>query len=231
MKRILYSMVLAVLSLVGTEASAAPCAIGTLTTYVGLGSGGCTIGNVTFANFSLLGGPTGASNFPVVLTPFLLGTGIGFEFTSAATADSGLLDDVIGYTASGGATISFVGADLSLANSVGLVTAIDNFCFNGAYSTTLVCSSGNEGVPLLVLGGFQDSDSTTFAGSFAAVGIATDLGLDGSDGPASLGTARSTLRIVSIAAVPEPESIALVAIGFLALVARGRRRGDRMTFA
>jgi hypothetical protein len=237
MKRILCSMVLAVLSLLGSRASAAPCAVGTLADYTSLGAAGCTIGNVTFTSFGLLTTPTAASNFSVVLTPYLVGGNVGFEFTSSATADATLLDDVIGYRATGTA-LSFTGADLALigseASGDGSVTAINNFCFSGSYSGALLCSSGMEGPALLTLGGFQDTDGAAFAGLFTSIGIATDLGLDGgSDFSASLGTARSTLRFVpTVTAVPEPTTYALLVIGAVALLAR-RRRVDspRIAFA
>lgn len=79
-----------------------PCVKGTLASYIALGAGGCSIGNVTFANFSY---PTSTTNTipanEIVVTPLAIVFDPGLTFTAPWAAASGQSESsMIGYTVS-----------------------------------------------------------------------------------------------------------------------------------
>ena len=202
--------------------SAAPlCATGTLTSYIGLGSTGCMIGNNTVTSFTLLTGLAGStpiSPMSITVTPFGSASLPELSFQTTATASAGnILDDIFTYQISG-AGINMVSAILSGTSMTGDggATLIKNLCRGGTFDATGVsgCSSGMPST-LVALG--NSSDMKSFQPAYS-IAVTDDFTLDGGlAGSASGGTFSNQF------VVPEPGTMLLAGLG-LAIAAFGRRR-------
>ena len=222
------NLLLAGVLLFATSASseAAPCLPDTLANYKTLGSGGCTLGNVTFANFdSFLLDPLAVeiNAATVVVTPF----GRGFSFAFDIAPSTTFYDVTIYYTATvkgllGGNQLSMTG---SSATGDGIVTAVENKCVGGFFLPLLpdpsACDSG-EAVTLIAI---QDEvvnslpfTPSSFFDVFAEIAI--DPGVAG-----TAGLQGSVSTTFSTHGVPEPMTILLVSTGLAAVQFR-RRRGE-----
>jgi len=88
------SLLLAIAALVSLPLSAAPCATGSLASYIALGSTGCTLGNLTVGSFtyqsSSSGGAAAITEDQITVTPLLIPTGtFGLKFTAPWDVQSG----------------------------------------------------------------------------------------------------------------------------------------------
>src|SRR6185437_12220882 len=118
--------------------SAAPCAPGTLASYMALGAGGCTIGANILANFTQGSPLNGTANIPPAgLNVFPAGGGAspGVVVTGNISAANGqVFSTLINYTISGSA---YTSDTITLSNTTstgnGAVTDIQNFCRNGNF--------------------------------------------------------------------------------------------------
>ena len=128
-----------VFMLSGRSQAAPLCGADSLTNYLSLGS--CSIGGATFSDFSLVTPlPTGATAVPadsVIVLPFSTTTSVGFQFLFDVTSTSFQLNELLfGYFASAAgftdATLSMPGAT---ASGDGVVTAIQDLCIGGAFTT------------------------------------------------------------------------------------------------
>jgi len=223
MKKILFSLMVALQSLLGAGAFAAPCPVSTLAVYQGLGSAGCTIGNFRFSNFGLLQQPTGSVPFSVVtVTP----VAVGLDFGVNASADTGtLFEDVISYRVTGigasldGASLFFTG---SSTTDDGAVTVVENLCIGGLFlgaDGVSGCSGARR--DLIVVDTFGSADppiSLAFV-SATSLAVVTDIAVDGGlFGLASLrGSASNRFAVAAVNGVPEPATFLLVMAGLLAL--------------
>jgi uncharacterized protein (TIGR03437 family) len=164
--------------------SAAPCAPGTLASYIALGAAGCTIGNNTLANFtqgSALGGTVNIPPSNLKIVPAGGNANPGIIVTGNVTAASGqVFSTLINYTISGSTyTTDAVTLSNTTATGNGAVTDIQNYCPNGNFQApTFVaqCSgAAGPGSPLLVIG---NGDATA---NFSAttLGITHNLVIDG----------------------------------------------------
>ena len=223
MRTICAALFLGLQCLVG-GALASPCLPGTLEDYLLLGSTGCTVDSLLFADFALIDAPTGSEPFRAIqITPSSLNTEHGLRFTPAdASAGAGtFLDEVIGYTVTAlGAPI--VGAHVFLtgpaASGTGAVTAVDNLCLGGLFSPggPIGCPTAEATLIAVTIDGASfPSDQTPF-GPVAFVHAITDIGVDGGpDGTASLVAATSHFFV---GALPEPGMAALLLAALAALL-------------
>jgi len=184
--------------------SAAPCASGSLSSYVALGTGGCTLGGNTLFNFQILSGTAGATPIApgdVTIAPLGGTFDPGIDVSLTQTAASGtLLESLFTYQIAGN---SFVGSSLTLANSSetadGAVTDIQNFCAGGAFGPDGVTGCSGFAGSLLTLDGLQNHDSASFSPT-GLLSITDDFTLDGGlQGSASGGSFTDRFT-----ATPEP---------------------------
>ena len=242
MKKVLFTLILAVQSLLGAQVLAAPCTMSTLDAYFGLGSAGCTIGNFTFSNFGLLEQPTGSVPFTMVnVTPVAVGTtAVGLDFGVNASATPGtLFEDLISYRVTGigaslnGASLFFTGSSTD-AGGNGAVTVVENLCIGSLFLGADGVSGCSTPQNLIVANSFNSADppvSLTFL-PVALLDVVTDIAIDGgSGGFASLGSASNRFQIAAIDAVPVPEPAAflLVIAGLLALYGSRATRFFRLS--
>jgi hypothetical protein len=205
-------LALAALSL-GRLGIAGPCSNGTLSSYVSLGAAGCTIGNNTLYDFNVfLSGTAGASELApsaVNLTPSggnYLPT-LAVSVTQAAT-DGNTIETFFTYDISGAGYIA-TAASLSGSSETppdGAVTGIENYCEGGSFGPDGVDGCPGANGALVTADGFQNTDGAAFS-KIPFIAVTDDFTIDG---PASAGTFTN-----SFAAVPEPISISLTAVGLI----------------
>lgn len=190
------------------------CTDGTLATYIGLGSGGCTIGANTLYDFETVSGTSGATPIAtadVSIAP--LGGNFNPGITASVDAQAGAntqLEVIFTYRVSG---TSYVGDSITLAGSSetgdGAVTDAQNFCAGGTFGPDGVTGCTGLAGSLLTLDGVQNGDSTAL-GPVGLLSVTDDFTLDGGlAGSASGGTI--TDRFSS---VPEPFTYLLTGLGF-----------------
>jgi hypothetical protein len=206
---------------------AAPCLPGTLQNYIDLGSAGCQAGALQFADFFLGEGQSFATQIDpnrILVTPggtFLVPT---LLFTLNSSASGGDLFesifhfDVTGITLSGAA----IGLTSPLATGDGAITAVLDVCPDATFIGVdpIGCpTSPGTAIAFAIADDAQLTDSRDFPlSSFfdVFVDLTNDAGLSGS---ATLDSAT-----VSIASVPEPGTLLLLAGGLTILgVLRARR--------
>ena len=233
MRKILLGLFLCLQGLMATESMAASCASSTLTSYIGLGSAGCTIGSYRFSDFKLLEQPTGAVPFSAIsVNPFGSAGSVGLDFgVDARVGPGSLLENLISYRVTGiGSTL--IGASLFFSGSGssgdGVASVVENLCVAGLFlgaDGVSGCSGSAQNLIVVDVGGSPDPLMSL---AFAAVGslaVVTDLAIDGgSDGTAQLGSASNRFLAGAPAAAPEPGPIALLLAGLLAFAAFSRTR-------
>src|SRR5579884_2596298 len=216
--------------LAGTMGWASPCTSGSLSSYIALGSSGCTIGSVLFNDFASLPIPFGAGQIsPGTVTVMPVATlyhpTLTFDIATSANAASGFLDLDIGFDASALPSNARIGGSQVTLNSPaftadGSVTAIHDACPAGNFSGG-VCSTTDYNAIVSDLSALTDlSEGTAFAAT-SPVAFMTDIGLD----PGSTGTASLQSASVSVTAIPEPAQTGFLvgAAAALLLFFRGRK--------
>jgi hypothetical protein len=239
MGRVQRCLGLLALLLACAHARAAPCLSQSLTDYLTLGAAGCSIGGITFTDFSLptVFPPASAIDpTSVTLSPVssALGTGFSVALGAAApvTASPGEFFSLrLGFNV---AASGLNGAYASLLAPIPMgdasITLLEDFCPGAAFSdpTNLTCAAAPINLVAFAIEGIADNPVSTSFGPFDLLGVVADIGVDaGLSGTAAL--AGAELRFLTgIAAVPVPSSLALVAIASLALwlitAAASRRR-------
>jgi uncharacterized protein (TIGR03437 family) len=171
--------------------SAAPCVPGTLSSYIALGAGGCTIGNNVLANFAQATALNGTIDIPPSgLNVFPSGgsSNPGIVVTGNITTASGqVFSALINYTITGS---TYTSDTITLSNTTatgnGAASDIQDFCPNGNFQapTYVAQCPGGEGAgsPLVVVG----NGSATASLSATSLGITHNLVIDsGTTGTAS----------------------------------------------
>ena len=219
--------------LLPAPAFATPCTTGSLASYVALGGGGCSIGTAQFFNFvdlPLQGGAAPIADSSVLVNPLgAANPGFRFDVNSQAAAGD-IFERVIGFSLSGP---GFLGSQLTLSGSNrtldGAVTVLNDDCLGAAFGAGQFCS-GNDAQ----LGGFdleffqQLTDSISFA-STSPVGVIVDITVDGGTG-GTAGLASATIQFTPTpqgTAVPEPATLTLLSLGWVAVKGRQRLRNRK----
>ncbi len=108
----------------------APCLPGTITSYEALSSGGCTVGGVTFSNFSLLEDSASESN-DFLISPSVLSSP-GFDISYLLGSTTSVVDYAIQYSFDPPPAIgsAFLGLDVE-----GSVTVTEGICPGGVFTS------------------------------------------------------------------------------------------------
>ena len=228
-------------SLVAPVLAAPVCSSQSLSDYIALGAGGCTVDGVTFNNFvevaPLFSGATQITSSSVTLTPIAGSGGIGFALSSGAsiTADtSDLLELWFGFRAmgTGGLTGNTLLLGTPTVSGDGAITIVEDKCLDGTFSSP---SSGCSGVLVTqIVFAIEGDSELQAAATFAAASffdVFVDLVIDGgTNGSAQLGPQLSEVRVAGngSTAVPEPPTIASLALALLALASLRIRQHRRV---
>jgi hypothetical protein len=234
MKKLLWFTVM--LMLAAARAQAAPCVSASLDAYVGLGSVGCTVAGVTFADFSIVDpiSPGVAPIAPgdVTLTPLSLSGEVGLALSSAtsvsATAGE-ILQLWFGFATTAGVGTFFTGNSLALGPSIvepdGAITIVEDKCLGGSFASP---SAGCGGTPLAPLSVFdigvlsETGADAVFGAPLSFFDVYVDVVIDG--GLAGTATLGPELGQIRAALVPEPSAAWFVAAGLILLLCSRRFR-------
>lgn len=188
------------------------CTPGTLASYEGLGSAGCTIGSTTLSGFNTPSGislSTPISPSSIFITPQGDTGNPSLTFDISATAVNGqILEALINYSISGELfTSASIAASGTSTTGNGAVTDVQNYCLGGSFDSTgvLNCGSGSTG-DLVVLG--DGNDSAAFKGA-AFIAVTNDITLD--SGGAGTGNSAAGGVFTSTVVVAEPRDLGLLA--------------------
>ncbi len=222
----------------GGTASAAACTSTSFASYAALGSGGCTIGNLSFGNFQLRTPQTGAiASAAITVTPMISGASVvGLRFGVAPTASGGLFyDDLITYRVTGvaanviGATVDFTG---SSASGDAAVSVAEQLClggtFGGADGVSGCTTSNTLNLAVIDIGFGADPAYTLAFNGVGSLGVVSDLAFDSGSGfvagsASTLTSGINLFRSVGVAAVPEPTDALLLVAGVVAMAVARRR--------
>lgn len=197
------------------KVSAAPCAIGTLTTYI---SAGCTNFGINFSTWSYSAGGTPVTSGDILVFPSVAGPVFEFTVTTGSgwSAGAGVtVTPSIAFSAT--STASASGAYLFLAfgtaTGSGTVSAVLNQCLGDLFTGGCIGTATSITVspPSLIA-------INTFGASFTPIDLQLNMTISGGTGSAQISSMEVGLR-----GVPEPAAILLMGFG-LALAGLRRRR-------
>jgi hypothetical protein len=206
-----------------------PCVAGSLSAYISLGSGGCTIGtNVVSSFVDFSSGTFGATELPasaVSIVPSGGDTDPQLQFTVNETVDAPpLLETFFTYQISGNPyNQSNIGLSGSSETVDGAVTDLQNLCADGTFGPDGV--DGCTGTPSsqLTLDGAINANSTPLS-VISFLSVTDDFTLD----PGTAGTASGGVFTDQFTAgtttVPEPALSVLPCALLFALAALRKRR-------
>ena len=219
----LAALALALLSCTGL-ATAAPCPTASLTAYVALDPGGCTIGSLNFADFFVdaFPGPTATqiAAASILLSPIAN----GFALSSGSALSAGA-NELFGLR-----FLFHVGASSLTGGTVALGSS---FAVGGDGVITALLDAGAAGNAIaLAIDGFSDTPASFASMSRNDYSAFVEIGIDGGTaGSARLGQQLASLTFAAdtVTPVPEPSVAALTLVGLIGIAALRRRRSRSAT--
>ncbi len=212
-------------ALAAAPAVGAPCTSGSLSDY--LTGGSCDVAGITVDDFRLFpdlpSGTTPIDPASVTVSPVVGPAGLAFAL--GRTAGAGELFGLgLGFSVGGsglvGGVLELLGAS---ATGDGAVTAIQGLCFGGSYVADPVlgatCAATELTQIAFATASISDPLQTRAFAPASFFDVFVELAVDGGpSGSAALDAVRLAFP------VPEPNGLALAALGLVALAARTRRR-------
>jgi hypothetical protein len=218
------------------SAQALPCASAPLADYLALGAGGCSVGGLTLANFTLpdVLSPAATAIDPddVTLAPVTGATGSGLNLTFDPIASAGagtFLALRLGFDVlATGITGAYAALLAPVALGDAAVTLVEDLCSGSGFTdpTNLVCPGLTSNLIAVAIDGFADNPVTAGLGPVDLLGVVAEIGVDGGlTGAAALAGAEVRFVQAGAAVVPAPSTLALLALAAgLGAFCRGRRR-------
>jgi hypothetical protein len=201
--------------------SGSACVSGTLSSYIALGTGGCSIGTNTLSGFHTLSGTSFATPIDsamIAITP--LAGNPGFTAAFSATANTGTLAEALFTYQIAGASYSSSSINLtgSIATNDGTVTDVQNFCAGGTFGPDGLSNCSGLPGTLIVVG--AGGDQASFP-PVPFLNVTDDFTLDGG----TAGSASGGSITDRFTAVPEPLTLLLTAMGLaFALALKASKR-------
>jgi hypothetical protein len=200
-------------------ANAGACVTGTLASYEALGATGCTIGNMTFFDFSWTHTATNGAGAPSDTIEIAKPHGFGFDFDGLlyATGPGTQADAILQYTVKTTDGANTIDKATLIADGTGTANDIvhEALCAGGLLTA---CPAG--GNHKLDVTGNGVADSVSFPG-VNEVDVWKDISTIGSSSATE--TLSSVTNVVD-QPVPEPTSLAILVVSLLGLVAFARFR-------
>jgi len=212
--------------LMAIPASASTCTPGTTTSYEALGSGGCSVGSLTFSNFNFTTSGSATFNSGNNVIPTSGGGEYGFivDFTSQAPPTS---DVSVTYTVTGngGTKITDVAGSVTggIIGSGGILLSENLLGLNPsgtAYNYSFGCTSTTGGCSFL--------NNVSPNGGFNVGKDQEDIAIDG-----IVGTSQLTNEFSYVSQTPIPAALPLFAggLGVLGFVASRKRKKSAVATA
>jgi hypothetical protein len=217
-----YLLAFGLLLTMSVPSQAAPCLPGSLADYVALGSGGCTLGQATVADFTASVLALGAQAIlpeDVTVTP----VGRGFDFgVSQIAGASEIFDILIRFSISAlMSNLNVLSMNGASASGDGVVVAVGDTCAGGTFAGANPAApcSGTAATAIAL----QDaigliSPGTAAFPSSSFFDVFVQLTIDG--GLAGTAALDGSVRTVF---VPEPSTLLVMAVGLGAVLARRRK--------
>jgi len=199
------------------SAFAGACVSDTLANYIADGS--CTIGDLTFSNFSYTPTAVGAIIVPpdtaVTVNP-VMGPESGLEFAAGWFATPGTLEDsLIKYTVTCDSTCDLTDWQLQLAGAGGTG--------DGLVNVSETSPQTPAGLSQTEFGGIISGKGSATFPPVGSMSVAKDILVYGGGVPGTSTQVSSVTNLFSTTTVPEP-SLAILCTGLLGLIPIARRK-------
>jgi hypothetical protein len=209
----------------------APCVTATLSSYIALGSTGCSIGGeVAYADFAFAvlasaGGATPIAASDILVTPSLGVDEQTLEFSSTGFSVTGAesVSYLVAYNIDPHPILFGFRLELNAFSPVapGIATVTSDLCIGAPFAGPLLAPTC-AGVPASATvfhAGTVTSlvDSVDFGGAFADLGVRNTIGLHANGASADFTSYTNTVQVV-----PEPATWSLVVLGGIGALLRRR---------
>lgn len=208
---------------------AAPCAAGSLQSYIDLEQGGCTFAGLTFKNFDYTPSADNATEIPAsditVGFDFVPNIGSGLMFSANWDVTNGELDGTITYDVTVLSKTQALTDEALIINGANLSCTCTNPPGDGIVSATEDTLAAN----LATGKNSEGADEADFAAFLPRKGDSIDTEVSVMAGAFSSASVMSASNLFStIYSVPEPSTWAMMLVGFASLGYAGWRRRLRV---